>query len=83
MHISVCDLLKIDIEGSEMNFLQAEASFLTRVQSVLIEWHKWRVSLKDVTDFLARNGLVYVKTLEENENMGTAFFRRRPAGSAA
>ena len=71
-----CDLLKIDIEGSEMSFLQAEASFLRRVQSVLIEWHKWRVSLKDVTDFLARHDLVYVKTVEENENMGTAFFRR-------
>jgi FkbM family methyltransferase len=71
-----CHLLKIDIEGSEMHFLQAEQAFLKLVDSVLIEWHKWRVSLEEVRQFLAVRGFAYVKTVEENENMGTAFFRR-------
>jgi FkbM family methyltransferase len=71
-----CHLLKVDIEGSEMNFLKAEEPFLKLTDSVLIEWHKWRVSLEDVRAFLAARGFAYVKTVEENENMGTAFFRR-------
>jgi FkbM family methyltransferase len=71
-----CHLLKIDIEGSEMNFLTAEASFLKLADAVLIEWHKWRVSLDQVRSFLEPHGFSFVKTLEENENMGTAFFRR-------
>lgn len=71
-----CHLLKIDIEGSEMSFLKAEASVLRLTDSVLIEWHKWRVSLEEVRALLAARGFAYVKTVEENENMGTAFFRR-------
>lgn len=72
-----CHLLKIDIEGSEMSFLRAEQSFLNLVDSVLIEWHKWRVCLDEVKEFLGGHGYLYVKTVEENENMGTAFFRRQ------
>jgi FkbM family methyltransferase len=71
-----CHLLKIDIEGSEMNFLQAEQAFLALVDSILVEWHKWRVTLDEVKEFLAPNGFAYVKSIEENEHMGTAFFRR-------
>jgi hypothetical protein len=71
-----CHLLKIDIEGSELNFLQAEQSFLPLVDAILIEWHKWRVGLDAVREFLARHEFAYVKTVEENEHMGTAFFGR-------
>jgi FkbM family methyltransferase len=71
-----CHLLKVDIEGSEMNFLRGESSFLDLVNSLLIEWHKWRVSLDEVKGLLRQHSFAYVKTVEENENMGTAFFRR-------
>jgi FkbM family methyltransferase len=69
-----CHLLKIDIEGSELNFLKAEQSFLKQVDSILIEWHKWRVSLGEVKAFLSANGFAFVKTVDENDQMGTAFF---------
>ena len=71
-----CDLLKIDIEGSELGFLKAERSFLELCDSVLVEWHKWTVSLQELQSFLDTQGFRYVKTIEENEQMGTAFFRR-------
>ena len=71
-----CHVLKIDIEGSELNFLKAEQSFLTLCDSVLVEWHKWTVGLDELRDFLKAPGFTYVKTVEENEQMGTAFFRR-------
>ncbi len=71
-----CHVLKIDIEGSELNFLKAEQSFLTLCDSVLVEWHKWTVSLADLQAFLEAHRFAYVKTVEENEQMGTAVFRR-------
>jgi FkbM family methyltransferase len=71
-----CHVLKIDVEGSEMNFLRAEESFLPLVDSIIIEWHKWRVTLADVRAFLEPRGFRYVKTVEENDQMGTAVFGR-------
>jgi len=71
-----CHVLKVDIEGSELNFLRAETSFLQRCDSIIVEWHKWSVGLGDLRKFLEQHGFSYVKTIEENEQMGTAFFQR-------
>jgi FkbM family methyltransferase len=71
-----CHVLKVDIEGSELNFLRAEESFLKWCDSLLVEWHKWSVKLPELKSFLEQRGFAYVKTVEENEQMGTAFFRR-------
>ena len=73
-----CNVLKIDIEGSELNFLKAEQTFLTLCDSVLVEWHKWTVGLDELREFLKTHGFAYVKTIEENDQMGTAFFRFNP-----
>jgi FkbM family methyltransferase len=72
-----CHVLKVDIEGSELNFLQAEETFLKQCDSLVIEWHKWTVQLDTLLEFLQSRGFEYVKTIEENEQMGTAFFRAR------
>lgn len=71
-----CNLLKIDIEGSEVNFLRDEAAFLGQVDTVLIEWHAWRVALKEVQSLLQSCGFRLVKVLDEGPDMGTAFFTR-------
>ena len=71
-----CNVLKVDIEGSELNFLKAEQEFLKRCDSILVEWHKWTVGLNELLDCLKSQGFAYVKTIEENEQMGTAYFRR-------
>jgi FkbM family methyltransferase len=71
-----CHVLKVDIEGSELSFLRAEESFLQLVDAILVEWHKWRVSLDEVRQFLEARGFAFVKTVEENTEMGTACFRR-------
>ena len=72
-----CHVLKVDIEGSELNFLRAEESFLNLCDSVLVEWHKWSVGLPELRTFLEGRGFAYLKTVEENEQMGTAFFQRQ------
>ena len=71
-----CHLMKVDIEGSELGFLQAETEFLKRVDSVLVEWHKWRVAFNDLRAFLESKGFKLVKILDESAEMGTAFFAR-------
>lgn len=71
-----CHVLKVDIEGSELNFLKAETTFLQRVDSILLEWHKWRVSLDELKEFLGTQGFTLGKILEESPDMGTAFFVR-------
>jgi FkbM family methyltransferase len=71
-----CHLLKIDVEGSEMTFLQMEGDFLDQVDGILIEWHKWRVAFSDVQNVLGAKGFQLIKVLDESPDMGTAFFRR-------
>ena len=71
-----CHLLKLDVEGSELRFLKAEGDFLQQCDSVMVEWHKWEVALVDLDHVLKTAGFSHVKTLDENETMGTAFYRR-------
>ena len=73
----LCELLKIDIEGSEMDFFRNEPAFLNRVQTILIEWHKWRVSLKELETYLGSKGFSLKSILYEDEGLGTAIFLRK------
>ncbi|HMC28908.1 MAG TPA: FkbM family methyltransferase [Verrucomicrobiae bacterium] len=73
---SRCNLLKVDIEGSEMQFLQSEGKFLQLVDSIVLEWHKWRVQLPDIQALLKGHGFKLVKVFEEDASMGTCCFRR-------
>lgn len=73
---SRCHLLKLDIEGSELTFLQAEPDFMKQVDAVLVEWHKWRVSLDQLQAELTAQGFRFVRVLEEQQEMGTAYFCR-------
>ena len=71
-----CQLLKVDIEGSEMDFFRVEQPFLEQVDTILMEWHKWRVQLPEVERLLATSGFKLAEVLEEQELVGTCLFRR-------
>ena len=70
------DLVKIDIEGSEIDFLNAHEQFLQRVDSILIEWHSWVTSLEEVTGILSPLGFALDAVCHSDQHAGTAFFRR-------
>lgn len=72
-----CDVLKIDIEGSEKDFLQSEKKFLRRVDTVIIEWHKWIATRETVEAQLNEQGFILVEVLEEMAQTGIAWFRRK------
>jgi len=71
-----CNCLKIDIEGSEMNFLRREAGFLGRVDSILLEWHIWGTTRDEVVRFLEERQFRLEETLEDEPRHGLLFFRR-------
>lgn len=71
-----CNVLKIDVEGSELKFLQSEKSFLELCDAIFVEWHTWAVSFSQIKSLLESYGFAYVKTIDESESMGTAVFRR-------
>jgi FkbM family methyltransferase len=72
-----CHVLKIDIEGSELEFFQAEVEFLKLVDSIFVEWHTHRVSFKEMDLFLKSQGFCLVKIIEDLGTLGTAFYRRK------
>jgi len=47
------DLLKIDIEGAELDFLRSEIDFIKKsVRIIVCEWHNWHVSLQQIQEFM-------------------------------
>src|SRR5258708_30989036 len=73
---SRCNVLKIDIEGSELAFLQAETAFLGLVDVMFVEWHKYRVSFEELEKFLSAQGFALEKIIEDSGLNGTALFKR-------
>jgi FkbM family methyltransferase len=70
-----CNCLKIDIEGSEMNFLRQETGLLARVDTVLLEWHIWATTRDEVVHFLENCHFRLDQTIENEPRHGLLFFR--------
>jgi FkbM family methyltransferase len=71
-----CDILKMDIEGSEKTFLETDKKFLQRVDAIILEWHKWIVTREQVEAMLTAQGFKLVQVLEELGQTGIAWYRR-------
>lgn len=71
------NLLKIDIEGAEVQFLQGQSAFLRQVDAVLIEWHAWVTTLSEVSGLLEQSGFILNRVFEEDQHAGTALFLRK------
>lgn len=70
------NLLKIDIEGTESEFLRSHADFLSCVDAILIEWHKWVTTLDEITELLRAARFELETIADEDGHAGTALFRR-------
>ena len=71
-----CQILKIDIEGSEKKLLDTDRLFLRRVDTIILEWHKWIVSRPEIDALLEPQGFRLIEILEELETSGIAWYRR-------
>jgi len=72
------DLMKIDIEGNELDFIRHEGEFIqTNVRTILLEWHKWHTALADLDRALRDIGFMRRGTYHENEMTGIAIYGSR------
>jgi FkbM family methyltransferase len=71
------DLLKVDVEGKELDFFNYEASFIQqRVRRIVLEWHKWTVSLSELDTQLASIGFNRHGVFDEDQLTGLALYDR-------
>jgi hypothetical protein len=70
------DLLKIDVEGSELDLIRNNAELLAITRSIVLEWHKWVVALPDVEAALAGHGFRLGSVISEDQDAGVGFFVR-------
>ena len=70
------DLLKVDIEGAEVEFLESHTPFLESVRTILIEWHSWITTLEEVSNVLRPSGFELGSVCHMDQHAGTAFFRK-------
>lgn len=72
------DLMKIDIEGAELDLVQREGAFLRdRVERLIVEWHKSAVSLNQLDDKLASVGFERRGVYDEDKLSGVALYQSR------
>lgn len=69
------DLLKIDIEGEELEFLKAEIAFIkSTVKSIVCEWHKQHISFEELNQYVEANGFRLRKICEEDDKVGLVIY---------
>jgi len=71
------DLLKVDIEGMELELFRNAPGLLARTMRLIFEWHKWQVSLGDCRAVLMAAGFEEPITVWEDAQHGLAYCRRR------
>jgi FkbM family methyltransferase len=70
------DLLKIDVEGSELELIRNSAELLRITSSIVLEWHKWVVSLSEVEAALEPHGFHLGVIISEDRDAGVGLFVR-------
>jgi FkbM family methyltransferase len=69
------DLIKIDIEGKEHDFAVHEAAFLRqRVRKMIVEYHRWCVSIDQLDSQLIDLGFVKRGSYQETDLAGLALY---------
>lgn len=68
-----CDLLKIDIEGAEEEFLRSEQGFLRKTKACLVEWHSPHSTSHSLEISLRAAGFTHFEVQCEGEKSGVLF----------
>lgn len=69
------DIMKVDIEGSEMNFIQQELTFIKlNVKKLMLDWHGGGYNAKLLHDKLTDANFQLIATTDPNINCGTMYF---------
>lgn len=77
-----CDLLKIDVEGSEGALLHDEVDFLDNVRRIVIEVHHWLVDVAALERLLREKGFE-LETKTPSGDADVRIYRNRNFAAAA
>lgn len=69
--IDKADILKIDVEGAEMEILRTSKGFLKNIKKIVVEWHTEKLR-DEVKEFLKDNDFKLV--FEEKRQCGNLYF---------
>ncbi len=73
------DLLKVDVEGFELDLIRNSPELLAMTDRLVLEWHKWVTSLDEIEQMLAERGFVKRNVIADDEHAGVAVFDRKPS----
>jgi len=68
-------LLKIDIEGNESEFCDNNKELLQKTDWVIMEWHKWHVSLEQIDQKMKNAGFRQEEIAKEDAICGLVIYR--------
>jgi FkbM family methyltransferase len=68
------DLLKVDIEGFELEFIRNSTELLSLTNRIVLEWHKWVTSLDEVDVLLGQHGFARTAIVTQDQHTGVAVF---------
>ena len=80
--LPVIDLMKVDIEGFECEFIKNTSAALALTDRLVIEWHKWVTGRDAVDDLLAAQGFSLRKVISEDPHCGVAIYDRKEKARA-
>lgn len=72
-----CDLLKIDIEGSEESLLKREADFIAKARLVIIERHWWLVDKEALDESLRALSFRLERVLSNSHDADVRLYRKQ------
>jgi FkbM family methyltransferase len=73
------DLMKIDIEGFECDFIKNTPAALALTDRVVLEWHKWVTGRDAIDELLGAQGFALHRVIGEDDDCGLAIYDRRQA----
>jgi FkbM family methyltransferase len=69
------DLVKLDVEGKELDFVKYESGFLRHhVRTMAIEWHDWSTTLDQLDEALSSIGFRRLGIYHERKGVGLALY---------
>ncbi len=73
--INKIDLLKIDVEGSELDILKSSKNILSNVEKVVVEYHKAQKTEKPVIELMVKNNF-RVAFIDRKKYYGDIYFEK-------
>ena len=73
------DVLKVDVEGFELDLIRNSTELLSLTDRLVLEWHKWVTSLDEIDALLAERGFLRTEIITEDVHAGVAVFDRKPS----